>query len=372
MGLDLLSGSGRLYECIADASKWAEEFSFCTSALGVSGSRSSLWQALRPQLGKLSRAYVALEALRTKPDALLELHGLGKLRLIPAVDGSFRANLWTFSRGKEQIVVVGSGALLPPALMAPHEAYVRWSGFSSDHFAEQAEAFFEKIRKNAHVPTQEELTQYRDAFADAEELHEHLLELGGDFHRPTTLDADLPELSSVVDRMELRRAHSMIVRHFEEQATFQTEHRLGFQGGSIEAKLHWISSMMIWGAFHTTRDGYENRFGVTRPAEDGSLEITVAVNLPREGVNRRLGGALGRDPRSGALYLLHSGRIGGGRKGVGAEQFWRNFRSSALLKDHPSEEPRRVAVVGRLDSSDFVREASSFVHEVARIKRAAR
>lgn len=371
MRSDLLSGSNELYKCIAEAGQWAESFSFCTSALGVSGSRSSLWRALRPRLDKLSRAYVALEALRTKPDALLELHGLGRLRLIPAVDGSFRANLWQFSRGQKQVVVIGSGALLPPALMAPHEVFVRWEGLETDRFAGQAEVFFEKIRKSSHVPTLEELTHYRDTFAEAEELHEHLLELGGDFHRPTALDAELPELVGVSTPEDLRRAQGMILRHFEEQATFQAEHRLGFQGGSLDIQLFWISSLLIWGAFRTTGDGFENCFGISRPEEDESLEITVAVNLPRAGVNRRIAGAIGRDPVSGALYLLHGGRLGGGRKGVGAEQFWRHFRSSAWLKDRPGEEPRRVAVVGRLDSSDFVRDVSSFVHEVARIKRAA-
>ena len=52
-----------------------------------------------------------------------------------------------------------------------------------------------------------------------------------------------------------------------------------------------------------------------------SLQITVEVNPPLEGLDRKMGGAVTREASSVRHYLVHRGRIGGGQKGIGAELF---------------------------------------------------
>ncbi len=52
----------------------------------------------------------------------------------------------------------------------------------------------------------------------------------------------------------------------------------------------------------------------TRPMRRPSASITCEINLPRAGADRKVAGIIAADDR-GALYLCHSGRMGGSRPG---------------------------------------------------------
>jgi hypothetical protein len=72
----------------------------------------------------------------------------------------------------------------------------------------------------------------------------------------------------------------------------------------------------------------ENRywctFGTGEPAEGVSLSIVCEVNIPIEGINRRVAGAFARD-EAGLVCLLHGGKVGGGKARVGKETFLEYF-----------------------------------------------
>ena len=69
-----------------------------------------------------------------------------------------------------------------------------------------------------------------------------------------------------------------------------------------------------------------NLFGLY--GRDANLQISVQINTPYEGRNDKVAGFFARDNDTGAIYLLHSGGVGGGAKGVGKAAFlaWSNQR----------------------------------------------
>ena len=75
-------------------------------------------------------------------------------------------------------------------------------------------------------------------------------------------------------------------------------------------------------AVHDGHDGttprFLNWFGLL---DRGSLNITVEVNVAFELGNGRAEGFFARDDGTGALYLMHSGNVAGGRKGVGGRAY---------------------------------------------------
>jgi 5-methylcytosine-specific restriction protein A len=92
-------------------------------------------------------------------------------------------------------------------------------------------------------------------------------------------------------------------------------HVVGFPGGSEEARV-WVLRRHGFFWCQLAGDGHNrcwNGFGLVMPEEARVLPLVVEINVPWEGVNRRIGGVFLRGPR-GEVYVGHRGRIGGGRK----------------------------------------------------------
>ena len=111
---------------------------------------------------------------------------------------------------------------------------------------------------------------------------------------------------------------------------------------------------------------YWNSFGIYRA--DGNLPITVEVNIPTESNGHDVSGFFARDPSSDIVYLMHDGGVGGGRKGVGRENFlaWAGFK---LVPTMDAEGRGRLGIlVAPLVDGKVSIPASSFVNKVAAFK----
>jgi hypothetical protein len=118
----------------------------------------------------------------------------------------------------------------------------------------------------------------------------------------------------------------------------------------------------------------ENRywcvFGTTDPADAKNLSMTCQINPPTEGVIKSVAGMFAIGQR-GQVFLTHSGKVGGGRRGVGQTSFLDQFRGRDGMTDvqMPDGSLRLMIVVGRLDDPAFTKQVGHFVHEVERVKR---
>jgi hypothetical protein len=144
-----------------------------------------------------------------------------------------------------------------------------------------------------------------------------------------------------------------------------------YRPGSVEADITWHPELGIWWHLEEMEDRgrYWNCFGTENPLEKHALNITCEINMPMEGMNRRLGGAFARDHR-GVAYLTHSGGICGGRQGIGKTMFWRLFRGyhENSLVQWPDGKETRVVVISSLDHADLQKRVADFTKEVQRIK----
>jgi hypothetical protein len=128
----------------------------------------------------------------------------------------------------------------------------------------------------------------------------------------------------------------------------------------------WAADLGIWYAPAVISGSrYWNAFG-TKDPQGSSVPITCEVNLPLHGIDRRIGGAAASDEQ-GRTILVHRGRIGGGREGIGAELFWSHYEGKRLTV-WDGDRDTDVAAVAELGSPRFVRQIQFFVHEVERIK----
>jgi hypothetical protein len=369
--LRLLSSPGEVTEALTAAAAWSTEFDLCSPAVDSRLGQWPLWRELFADERRVRRAFVGVDGLRSEPHALEHLHRLGVLRFVPAADGSFRSHLFRFRRGNQVRIITGSGALLPDGVMAPLEAITWWEGDELGSYAVEAERLFSRAQQLAHVPEPEELKKYASMYFEATPHRESLTAIGAPLIRRTAFDGELIDLEVIDGARAVRDAMATVKEQLISAATTKARHTVGYHGGSATETVYWSAPLGMWSLFKKLENRYWNCFGVERPESTKSLQITVEVNPPLEGVDRKMGGAIAREPGSGKQYLVHRGRIGGGQRGIGAELFWSRFRGGVQMREPGREDLSRVVIVGEIGAASFSRDLAAFVHEVGRIKRAA-
>jgi hypothetical protein len=177
-------------------------------------------------------------------------------------------------------------------------------------------------------------------------------------------------LKVVADESAIRRYQRQFVRSLKNAAAETIPVKLGHPGASEKAKVAWSERLGLW-FFSKKIPGsrYWNGFGIGRPEGGDSVAITCEINFPLCGIDRRTGGVFASD-HTGRIFVVHRGKLGGGRKGIGKSLFENHYRGVWEIMDDDGEQTA-VAVIGVLHSPRVARQTAQFVHKIAWIKEAA-
>ena len=168
-----------------------------------------------------------------------------------------------------------------------------------------------------------------------------------------------------------RKLESAIRRDFKKHVT----KNIGYPGGTtFDATVVTDGTYWYWSSDHNSKDVANPRrlnwFGLYKA--EGDLQISVEINTAYEGRNDQVAGFFARDNDTGSIYLLHSGRVGGGTKGVGKSAFlaWSDQRSIDVVDS--SGGVRDGILVMPIDGIAASRSAVRYVDIIARFKLAVR
>ena len=145
---------------------------------------------------------------------------------------------------------------------------------------------------------------------------------------------------------------------------------VGYPGGSNEVPVYWLPKEQFWCVLERrqTWGGYWCFFGLEDPHKKRSnLTITCQINSPLAGVDRNMAGAFLRDS-AGKLSVAHSGKIGGGRKGIGQTAFLSQCRCEEVSVSFADGQTSEMLLVGAIQSAKIRAEVAYFVREVQRVK----
>jgi hypothetical protein len=124
-------------------------------------------------------------------------------------------------------------------------------------------------------------------------------------------------------RIEIARAQEMLEKTIGQEFRKKMTKSIGYPGGTIRnANVLTDGVYWFWTKHRRSADTPRklNWFGVLGEERHG-VSITVEINAAYTGRNDQAGGFFAREVDTGRVYLLHSGRVGGGTKGVGKEAF---------------------------------------------------
>jgi hypothetical protein len=177
-------------------------------------------------------------------------------------------------------------------------------------------------------------------------------------------------LKVVEDENLIRKYAKQFTKCFRPFMDERIKVKLGHQGASFGAKVSWSKKLGIWIFSQATKDvRYWNVFGIGKPQEGNHLPITAEINFPWADIDRKTGAAFAQDAWN-RIYVIHRGKIGGGKKGIGKSLFEENYRGIwAWMED--GETLSQVAVIGALGSSRFAPQTAQFVRKIEKLKSTA-
>ena len=172
-----------------------------------------------------------------------------------------------------------------------------------------------------------------------------------------------------------KRAQAQMERTITAALGYKGELNVGFPAGNFDRAVYTGGVEGLWAAFsppeqEDSTKRYWNGFGVFREGA-GAQNITVEINIALHVNTARVAGYFAQEPVSGAIYLMHSGKIGGGRPGVGKSAFLAWSKSELVATADGEGEVRGGIVIGRIDDPDLAGRIWRFVQLVAAFKEAA-
>ena len=174
-------------------------------------------------------------------------------------------------------------------------------------------------------------------------------------------------LKIIDDESAIKKYRRQFVKSFKPFIDDRINVHLGHSGGAFKAKVFWSNRLGIWMHLErVTGNRCGHAFGVGKPSSAIPASITCEINFPSHGIDRRIGGALAKD-RFGRVFVVHRGKIGGGKKGVGKSLFEKHYRG-AWSEMEDGDTVTAVALVGVLNSPRFVRQVTQFVRKVNQMK----
>lgn len=146
--------------------------------------------------------------------------------------------------------------------------------------------------------------------------------------------------------------------------------KVGWHGGGGEFSIYWRPTEGFWFLIDEVRE--ESRywlcFGLQDPNKINNLTIVAEINPTKSGINRRNAGFFVQDPQN-KIYLAHSGKVGGGRTGIGRSTFLQTYVGRNVESiEWPDGKESTAVVIGRIDSERLPLYVSHFLSEVYRFK----
>ncbi|WP_271729202.1 hypothetical protein [Aquimarina algiphila] len=173
----------------------------------------------------------------------------------------------------------------------------------------------------------------------------------------------------ITNKEEVANLHQKLVKKLNAFSTKKIRALTGHKGSSLEIDVYYSDKLDIWwiNKFVEGKSGirYWNAFGIGEPKPKRLAHIICEINYPKEGINRRVAANWIQDDND--FLLAHSGKIGGGRKGVGKYGFIEHY--NGVFEDVDVEGlSKKITVIGNLKDPNLPYQIKNFVFEASRIK----
>lgn len=152
----------------------------------------------------------------------------------------------------------------------------------------------------------------------------------------------------------------------------QGERNIGFPGGNVDLPIYSAGKGRLWAAFGGPMEEaavrrYWNAFGVYQP-DRSTQSISVEINIPIDSNGGQVAGFFAEDSETGDMFLIHSGKVGGGRPGIGKSAFLVWLKAKLVEVADENGGVRTGIAVSKLHDPDMAGRIWTFVRGVQSFK----
>lgn len=177
-------------------------------------------------------------------------------------------------------------------------------------------------------------------------------------------------LTGITSSKEIIRSQQILKKRLKETESEQIPVRYSSPAGvGNEVMAGYSETYGIWWYFDGKEDTWWNPYGLGRPADGRPVTGRCQINMSKKGLNRQVAGAFATD-EEGRLFLLHSGKVGGGKKGVGKSAFTDWYPDKPVTVDFDGEKADYF-IIAEPGSSGFFEQLVFFVKKVYEFKETA-
>lgn len=181
----------------------------------------------------------------------------------------------------------------------------------------------------------------------------------------------------IEDAKQVKLAYKKLKEKLISQSDKHGKINVGWFGGNMDLEVYWFAKHKFWWGSRIGQWGYWNPFGIGTENNEPewnsghSHNVTWQFNPLSSGNSWRKASTFVKD-QDDRIYLAHTGKIGGGRKGIGKSTFEENF--SGIQQWHTvqgSAGEKRTVIISELDDKNLIRNLALFTQEVKKIKELA-
>lgn len=174
-------------------------------------------------------------------------------------------------------------------------------------------------------------------------------------------------------KAEIAKAQKALEATIRREFTSRLVKDIGWQGGRMSEKtVHASDGWWFFSESHRDSSIPKTLNWFGRHGDGPGVQIAVEVNVPSEGRHDSIAGFFARHVDTGRVYLFHSGRVGGGAKGVGKETFlaWSEVDLHQVVDSAGGS--RDGVMVMPVEGRWATRPALAYVQSIVEFKKAAR
>lgn len=176
------------------------------------------------------------------------------------------------------------------------------------------------------------------------------------------------ELEVVTDIEEITKYHKVFNRLIRSQSAASPRIlKFTTPGGRNEIPVYYSKQNDIWWAdttFNSTKK-FHNLFGI-HPDFSRTNQILIQINYQKRFSNYKEGALWAKDSK-GRIYLLHTGKMGGGVKGISIENI-NGYYSGQKASAFYNSKPKDFFIVCELNAIHAYSQVNFFINEIYRIK----